>query len=188
MSEENQSVPDQGDKNMNKNMVFIIFTILAVAAVLFWARTSSREPGLSEARRAAQGEASNRPKSPEEYAQMMTALSKDMTSWGTLHASDKRLAINAVIELYEQQGKGVIRRPAEFYVQRMDEALAANAPMVNFPLDRALLFLAVMEYDFDNGKDPDMVAKEFLSPEMYEANRLRLQRQGVVQETPVAAQ
>jgi len=167
---------------MNKNAIFIIFTVLAVALVLFWARTSSRQPGISEQRMAMEGSSASqaRPKSPEEYGQMMTALSKDLTTWKGLHESDKRLAINAVMELYQQQGKGVIRKPADFYVARLDEALEANQPMFNFPLDRALLFLAVMEYDFDNGKDPDQVAREFLSPEMYAANKTRMDRQGAV--------
>lgn len=171
---------NEEEDGMNKNAVFIIFTVLAVAIILFWARSSSRQPGISENRRVMEAQTVNgpaRPRSPQEYAAMMTALSKDMSAWPSLGAPDKRLAVAAVIELYQQQGKGVIKKPAEFYVARLDEALAANEAMRNFPLDRALLFLAVMEYDFDNGKDPDQVAREFLSPEMYAANKARLEKQ-----------
>jgi hypothetical protein len=44
------------------------------------------------------------------------------------------------------------------------------------PLDRVMMILSVMDYDFDNGKDKDALAKELLGEQIYVANLERLKK------------
>jgi hypothetical protein len=166
---------------MNRNTVVLIFAVLSIATVLYWVRISGPEkvpaPGASSVPSA--GVPSAPRKSPAEYAAMMETLSKEMYAFETLHPDDQRIAVAAMIELFRNQQQGVITKPAEYYVRRINETILTNGEIEQMPLDRVLMVLAVMEYDYDNGRDKDELAKEVLGPAMYEANKQRRAQQGL---------
>jgi hypothetical protein len=163
---------------MDKKTVVIIFGVLSIATVLYWVRISGPEkapqaPALPQAGAAVK-------KSPAEYPAMMESLSKELGQvWEKLHPDDQRIAVGAMIELFKKQNQGTISKPVDFYVQRINETIQTNGEIRALPLDRVLMILAVMEYDFENGKDKDTLAKEVLGPTMYEANKQRRAQQGL---------
>jgi len=67
-----------------------------------------------------------------------------------------------------------IRKPAENYVEMITHMSTQNPDVLSHPFDSVLRMAAIMEYDFDNGQNPDDLARKVLGPEAYEINRQRL--------------
>ncbi len=174
---------------MNKNIVVGVFAVLAIGTILFWVRLSSNSETNNQAsvRTVAplQSSIPTKPmsqvqatpaQSQEDFGAMMNALSKNMLPWLQMNDQQKVLAVSAVIELFKNQGQATIKRPAPYYVQRVNSTLVENESTRSMPLDRVMMILSVMDYDFDNGKDKDALAKELLGEQIYVANLERLKK------------
>lgn len=107
------------------------------------------------------------------FPQMMGALSQNMTLWATLPPESKNQAVEASIMVYRSRDNSVILKPADFYVEQIDQSLLANPSLQGTNLMGLLKILSVMEYDFYNGQNKDELAKQTLGEKMYESIRMR---------------
>ncbi|MBU3760081.1 MAG: hypothetical protein FGM27_09185 [Candidatus Omnitrophica bacterium] len=170
---------------MQKKTLYLILGILSAAAIAVFAQSGNQrsaatavKPDYAQAGLKQAGAALTR-KSPDQYNAMMAELSTNMKSWGSLHPDDQRIALAAVIQLLAQQGNGKISQTPAYYADWINQTLLTNKEVLAMPLDRVLVIHAVMDYDFDNGKDKDLLAQEILGPSMYEANKARRQKLGL---------
>lgn len=154
---------------MNKNSVIIIFSVLAVGTVLFWVRLSSTEAQVAPTTFASApaASASSAAVDPARVGAILNALSQNMAPWLQISDQEKILAVAAVIEMFKSQGNAVISNPVPYYVQRINQTLAQNEATRKMPIDRLVMILAVMDFDFDNGQDKDEMAKQILGEKMY---------------------
>ena len=58
----------------------------------------------------------------------------------------------------------VINKPAEFYVNELDELIARDPYSGNYKIGVLFKTIAVMEHDFDEGIDKELTAKRWLGP------------------------
>lgn len=155
---------------MNKNSVIIIFSILAVGTVLFWVRLSSTEAQTAPTTFSAPMPAASvsaQPADPARLGAILNAFSKNMAPWLQISDQERLLVVAAVIEMFRSQNDAVISNPAPYYVQRINQTLAQNATTRDMSIDRLIMILAVMDYDFDNGQDKDELAKQILGEKMH---------------------
>jgi len=85
----------------------------------------------------------------------------------------KRETVRRYIEWYLAQGV-TIRQSPEHYVQEIDSLAQQNSDLLKSPFKDVLMVAAVMEYDFDNGRDRDELARQVLGERLYTENRKRL--------------
>ena len=72
-------------------------------------------------------------------------------------------------------GSGVlIQKGPDHYVVMIDDLSAHNSAMLNNPLELVLQTLAIIEYDFENGQDKDLMARKILGEEGYLRNKQRI--------------
>ncbi len=77
--------------------------------------------------------------------------------------------------IYQYKEKGItISKPPLYYAQMIDGISQQNPALLNQPFDKLLQFMAIMEYDFDNGTDRDQLAKKLLGEQGWKSNRHRL--------------
>ncbi len=109
--------------------------------------------------------------------QIMEALQSSGKAWELIISrQDKQVIVGEFIKKYASQGV-VIKKPAEYYANFIDEMAKGSSEMLTMPFDRVLQVVAVMEYDFDNGQNKDMLAQKILGPQVYEKNKQRLMQQ-----------
>ena len=161
---------------MNRNAIVTLFSVLAVVTVLYWVRVSATED-VSVNAPAAEPASIPSPLSAKEYPAMLASLSKDLNIWNRLHPADQLVAVAAVMDLFVKQNQVKFTKSPEFYVRRLNQTLMTNGEIRAMPLDRVMMILSVMEYDFDNGQDKDELARQILGPDMYKANQERLKLQ-----------
>ena len=85
----------------------------------------------------------------------------------------KVLTVDRWIHQYQEKGV-TIRKPPLYYAQMIDGLSQQNPAMLNQPFDKLLQFVAIVEYDFDNGVDKDQLAQKFLGEKAWKSNRHRL--------------
>lgn len=85
----------------------------------------------------------------------------------------KVMTVNEYIERYRKEGIRILKPPAS-YAQMIDDLAAQNPQMLIKPFKEILQLVAIMEYDFDNGLDKDMMARKLLGEDFYQKNRKRL--------------
>ena len=85
----------------------------------------------------------------------------------------KVITVENYIKLYAKKGI-VIRRDPQVYVDMIDEMAINNKNILKNPFFEVLRFAAIVEYDFDNGVDRDVLAKQLLGEQVYRSNRQRL--------------
>ena len=85
----------------------------------------------------------------------------------------KVLTVDRWIHQYQEKGV-TISKPPLYYAQMIDGLSQQNPAMLNQPFDKLLQFMAIVEYDFDNGTDKDQLAKKFLGEQVWKSNRHRL--------------
>lgn len=171
---------------MNKKSVTIAFGVAVIAVIIFWSRLGSlnNHPASQSSTMmpASSAPAASGPvlpkKDPSEYNAMMGELAQSMASWPSLNPEDQRLAVAAVIQLLGQQ-RGKISRPPAYYADRINQTLQTSKEILGMSLDRVVVIFAVMDYDFENGQDKDLLAQEILGPSMYAANKARRQQMGL---------
>ena len=115
---------------------------------------------------------------PASFGEMMNRLSQNLDIWKTMDPASKIQAVDAVINLYKNRENTAILKPGDFYVRKLDEALAANPGMAGTNLISVMKILSVMEYDFYNGKNKDELLRETLGEKMAEAIKVKSQYTG----------
>lgn len=109
------------------------------------------------------------------FPRVIQELSQSLVSWSQVERGDQVEAVRAMIELYKKRSNIAILNTPEFYVQKITESVSSNASMAQMPLQRILMVLAVMEYDFYNGQNKDELARQTLGERLYGANQKRRQ-------------
>ena len=107
----------------------------------------------------------------------MDQLTKSAQTWNALSGDEKLKAVELMIDLFKVRENSAILKPADFYVQKIDENIVKDASMAMVPLPSVLKVMAVMEYDFFNGQDKEALALQFLGQRLYEDNKRRLAQQ-----------
>ncbi|OGW80490.1 MAG: hypothetical protein A3G33_09690 [Omnitrophica bacterium RIFCSPLOWO2_12_FULL_44_17] len=131
---------------------------------------SEQKPG--ESNKLIEKEASRQPDNSKEkinpaiYQLMMNELMSTLKNWNDILPAYKLKAVQTTIELFKIREKAILRKPAEFYVDGVSQLLK-QTPGFSQGLPTAIKILAVMEYDFDNGEDKDVLAKNVLGQEVY---------------------
>ncbi len=150
---------------MNPNVLLLAIgtTVVAFSGVLTW--TPDRPAHLSSAA----GEEIKA--ESQRRVDLLDALGKDLTLWTSLSPEDKYDAVQMVLEAMSTQAHVRFKKSPSFYAQKIDERMASDGGMQTQPLDRVLMVISVMEYDFANGEDPDALARRVLGPGLYEANK-----------------
>ena len=147
-------------------VVSILVAVLALTQMGFFGKDGQQNPAPAGAPAAAPSLS---------FGEMMNQLSQSLAVWKTMDAANKKQAMDAVIRLYGTRENSAILKPADFYVQKLDEALAGNPGMVNSNLITIVKILSVMEYDFYNGKNKEELARETLGEKMAQAIKMKHQ-------------
>lgn len=101
-------------------------------------------------------------------------LDKTAKAWTLIIDNQaKAMTVNEYMERYRKEGVRMRKPPIE-YAQMIDDMAAQNPQMLLPPFKEVLQLVAIMEYDFDNGLDKDMMAKKVLGEDFYLKNRKRL--------------
>ncbi len=110
-----------------------------------------------------------------DFSDVIQALLKTSRAWALMVDAEAKEAVVAYF-LKEFRGKGiVIQKPAWYYVGLIDSMSRESPDMLTQPFDRVLQIVAIVEYDYENGQDKDMLAYQILgSKEAVIQNRQRL--------------
>jgi hypothetical protein len=110
------------------------------------------------------------PTTDEDY---VVRFRKDSVQW--INISEERKLKLVTFFIGEYRDKGItIGKPAEFYVNMIDQVAAQTPATLQQSLDRVVQVFAVIEYDFDNGQDKDLMARHVLGDKGFENNKRRL--------------
>lgn len=85
----------------------------------------------------------------------------------------KEIVVAKFIEDYHMAGVMIKKNPYH-YAQLIDSMSFENPDMLKNPFDRLLQIVAIIEYDFENGSDPDLMARQVLGDQGYQQNKKRL--------------
>ena len=96
-------------------------------------------------------------------------------AWTLMVDAEAKEAVVAYF-LKDFRKKGiVVKKPAWYYVNLIDTMAQESPEMLLQPFDRVLQVVAIIEYDFENGQDKDMLAYQILgSKQAVIQNRQRL--------------
>lgn len=112
-----------------------------------------------------------------DLADVWKKLDNKSTVWPLLMDDQaKVLTISEYISRFERQGVK-IKLPPEHYAQMVDEVSGQNPQMLQRPFGEVLQVLAIVDYDFDNGMDKDLLARKVLGDDGFEKNKQRLSQQ-----------
>lgn len=154
---------------MNKR---IGWAALAVAGVLII--------GLSYgalSNKVAKGPGTDKPGVGLSFPDLMNRLSENMSLWERMNLVEKKAAIEGVILLYRNRDNVAILKGSEFYADKIDETMRTNPMVMNLDITTLVRILAIMEYDFYNGKDKEELALETLGQQAYDENRRRIEEE-----------
>ncbi len=102
------------------------------------------------------------------------SFERDSTAWALIMDQDaKVMTVAHYIELLAKQGVE-IHNPPQHYAAMIDSLAVQTPDMLRTSFDRVLSLMAILEYDYGNGEDPDAFALKFLGRERYLENRQRL--------------
>ena len=85
----------------------------------------------------------------------------------------KEVTVARYIRLYAEGGI-YIRKSSNHYLKLVDSMAKESPDLLKSPFREVLRFIAIMEYDFDNGQDRDKLALQALGRKLYYDNRIRL--------------
>jgi len=107
--------------------------------------------------------------------EVVAAMDASAINWELLIDEEAKAAVVwKYIQRYRQQGVN-INKPADYYAQIIDSMSAQSPQMLAHPFDQVLRTAAIIEYDFDNGYNKDMMAEKILgSKQAMLANKQRL--------------
>ncbi|MFT5169686.1 MAG: hypothetical protein ACI8Q2_000297 [Candidatus Omnitrophota bacterium] len=94
--------------------------------------------------------------------------------WGLMIDDEpKRVTVENYVRLFAKKGISIRKDPGE-YLRLIDEMAQSNVQLLSTPFHNVLRFVAIVNYDFDNGVDRDVLAKQLLGEAGYLSNRRRL--------------
>ncbi|HOY08627.1 MAG TPA: hypothetical protein PLB05_00960 [Candidatus Omnitrophota bacterium] len=113
--------------------------------------------------------------SEADFSDVIQDLFRTSRAWTLMVDADAKEAVVAYF-LKEFRGKGiVIQKPAWYYAGLIESMSQESPEMLAQPFDRVLQVVAIIEYDYENGQDKDMLAYQILgSKEAVVQNRQRL--------------
>lgn len=112
-----------------------------------------------------------------DLSEVWKKLDKKSTVWALLIDDQaKLLTVSEYIERFRQEGAKINAPPAH-YVQLTDQIAQENPQMLQRPFGELLQILAIVDYDFDNGMDKDLLARKVLGDAGFEANKKRFTQQ-----------
>lgn len=86
----------------------------------------------------------------------------------------KEYTVAEYIDWYRTQA-AIIRKSPAHYVKLIDGMAAENPELLQKPFQDVLMFMAILEYDFDNGQNRDDLARSVLRDEkVFKKNKERL--------------
>jgi len=114
---------------------------------------------------------------PEEsivdISQVWSKLDHSSEVWSLMiDAEAKEVTVDREIKKYKDKGIIISKKPS-YYAQRIDSMASKNPAMLENPFKNILRILAVMDYDFDNGTNKDLMAREVLGVKLYLENKRR---------------
>jgi hypothetical protein len=108
-----------------------------------------------------------------DIAQVWDRLEDNSEVWELMiDRKPKEVTVQRQIDQYKEQGV-ILKKSASYYVDRIDAILEQNPEMKQYPLRNILRVLAVMDYDFNNGENKDLMAMEVLGADLYLKNKKR---------------
>jgi len=106
--------------------------------------------------------------------ELWNALELTARSWTQIMDEEiKLLTVSEFIDRFRKAGV-VIRRPPGDYVKMIDSLARDNADILNAAFPNVLSYAAIVEYDFQNGKNKDDLARGVLGETAFQANRNRI--------------
>lgn len=103
-------------------------------------------------------------------------LDSDSRSWTLLIDNQAKVAtVSEYVDRFSKQGVKIQGPPID-YVHMIDDLAMQNPVLLNRPFKDVLQLVAIMQYDFDNGIDKDVLAQKMLGQELYLSNKKRLGR------------
>lgn len=85
----------------------------------------------------------------------------------------KMLIIDKFKNWYLEQGIK-IGKPASHYADLIDDMSSNESNMLSNPFKEVIKFIAIIEYDFQNGQNPDQMIRTLLGEKGYQQNKVRL--------------
>lgn len=115
---------------------------------------------------------------PEEiadFSQVLQSLDTSSEVWPLIMDNDvKQAIVDKYVQDYRKQGVA-INGPIEGYAAMIDEMTQQSPQMLQSPFPQVLQVAAIIQYDFNNGQDKDVMAMKILgSPEAAMQNKRRL--------------
>jgi hypothetical protein len=105
---------------------------------------------------------------------LWNALDRSSLAWGQI--VDDEIKLLTVSEYIDRFGRlGVrIRQPPGGYVKFIDALALQDPGFLDAPFMNVLSYAAIVEYDFENGRNKDELAREVLGEEAFLANKQRI--------------
>jgi hypothetical protein len=89
----------------------------------------------------------------------------------------KGLTVKHYIDELAKEG-ATVRKDPLYYVQVIDDMAVQNPQMLQQPFKDILRIVAIIDYDYDNGQDKDMMARKiFPNEKAFQANKARVKGQ-----------
>ncbi|MCU0666871.1 MAG: hypothetical protein MUF05_07250 [Candidatus Omnitrophica bacterium] len=113
-------------------------------------------------------------KPSEDFYLLVNSMRSSSQKWAKiLDQKVKELLVYYFITEYSEKNVKIKNAPA-MYVNFIDDMSIQSPQMLEQPLPLIIQIAAVIEYDFDNGQDKDLMAKSILGEEGYLNNKKRL--------------
>ena len=109
-----------------------------------------------------------------DIADLWNSLDRSSVAWEQI--VDEEIKLLTVSEYIDRFGKlGVrIRKPPGGYVKLIDALANQTVGFLDAPFMNVLSYAAIVEYDFDNGKNKDELARQVLGEDAFRANKQRI--------------
>ncbi|VAW19566.1 hypothetical protein MNBD_BACTEROID05-482 [hydrothermal vent metagenome] len=109
-----------------------------------------------------------------DFSQVFEELKINSEVWAQLIDNDPKVMIlDKYKQWYSDQGIQ-IRKESLHYAGIIDSMARTDENLLKTPFKNVLRFVAIMEYDYDNGQDKDALAQKVLGAGQYQANKRRL--------------
>jgi hypothetical protein len=126
------------------------------------------------ARKAAQGPQDDG-QTVVDITDLWNSLDRSSLAWEQI--VDEEIKLLTVSEYVDRFGKlGIrIRKPPGGYVKFIDALALQDPGFLDAPFMNVLSYAAIVEYDYDNGKNKDELARQVLGEEAFRANKKRVE-------------
>jgi hypothetical protein len=105
---------------------------------------------------------------------LWTALDNSSQSWSQIIDDEiKALTVGEYIDRFAQRGVLIKKSPGH-YAKFLDMLVPQMPGILDAPFMNVLSYIAIMEYDFENGQNKDELARQVLGEEIFRSNKARL--------------